>query len=126
MSAHRQAADAPAQSEEANPLFLLREVLREQGPASAEQLARRMRRPLAVVQAMLEHWRRRGRVLELPAEPGADSGGACAGGACGACDGCGSRRQQTPARFAWQERPCFGIDAAGRRPLASPLARATT
>ena len=126
MSAHRQAAHALAQPEEASPLFLLREILREQGPASAEQLTRRMRRPPTVVQAMLEHWRRRGRVLELPAEPGASSGGTCAGGACGACGGCGSHRQQAPARYAWQERPCFGIDAAGHRPLASPVVRGAT
>ena len=115
-----------AQAGHGSPLFALREVLRQQGPASAEQLARRMRRPPAVVQAMLEHWRRRGRVLALPAEAAAGSGGACTGGTCAACGGCGSRREPASARYAWQVRPCFGLGAAGQPPPPSPLARAAT
>lgn len=93
-------------------LFELREALRGHGPASASELAQRLQRPPAVVQAMLEHWQRRGRVRIV--EPGAapvgsspadgtlrnsgNSGnsarsadpGGCGSGACSSCGSCAS------------------------------------
>ncbi|MDE2119105.1 MAG: hypothetical protein KGJ64_00285 [Betaproteobacteria bacterium] len=97
-------------------LFELREALRGHGPASAAELARRLQRPPAVVQAMLEHWQRRGRVRIV--EPGAAPSGGCGSGACSSCGSCSSAppaggdaraERLPPARYAWCEQRVVGV-----------------
>lgn len=95
-------------------LFGLRDALRQRGPASAAELARRLQRPEAVVQAMLEHWLRRGRVQRLaPARAEAPDAphGACSSGACSSCGSCSPTRGHVAALYAWCEHTRLPIQA---------------
>ncbi len=97
-----------------NGLFGLREALRRHGPATVTQLARQLGHPRGVVQAMLEHWQRRGRVAEVaPAPAGRShaSAGACGSGACARCGSCASAKAPVVEadgdenlRYAWCEQ----------------------
>ena len=66
------------------PLFALRDRLREQGMATASQLAAAMGLPRATIEDMLAHWQRRGRV-ELVAPGAGDGCGSACGGGCSGC-----------------------------------------
>lgn len=68
-----------------NPLFALRERLREQGAATASQLALVLHLPRATVEDMLAYWQRRGRVEAVALGAAGNCGPACSGGQCGSC-----------------------------------------
>jgi hypothetical protein len=68
-----------------NPLFQVRDLLRQRGMATAAQLAAELRLPSGVVEDMLAHWGRRG----LVAEVGASGSGSCASGGRRGCSSCG-------------------------------------
>ena len=94
----------------AGGLFLLRETLRQQGPLSRSELARCLRRPPSVIQAMLEHWAKRGRLqVVAPAAAQAQPAAGCAPRACHGCAGCATAGADArdggggEPRYAWCE-----------------------
>lgn len=115
----------PGSMTQATPagLFELREALREHGAASLSELALRLRRPQGVVEAMLEHWSRRGHVQVLPPRRADGASGApapsrgCGGGSCGSCGACaaptpGPHGGSHAVLYAWREQRCLGLHAA--------------
>ncbi len=81
-----------------NPLFALRDSLREQRMATAGQLATRLNLSTPVVQDMLGHWIRRG-CVELVRV--ADGG--CGSGGCAGCRQCGS--SAVSEIYRWCDQP---------------------
>ncbi len=67
-----------------NPLFDVREALRARQMATPAQLAAELQLPTSAVEAMLEHWVRRG----LAAPAAAQAGAACGSGGCTTCGAC--------------------------------------
>lgn len=80
-----------------NPLFDVREALRARQMATPAQLAAELQLPTSAVEAMLEHWVRRG----LAAPAAAMSGAACG---CGGCASCGACATAAPANvvYVWK------------------------
>ena len=81
-----------------NPLFAVRDGLRQHGVATASQLAAELELPRAVVESALDHWSRRG--YAQPVSLAAD--GACSAG-CSSCSACLSGEQGTA--FLWHDGP---------------------
>lgn len=69
------------------PLFAVRDCLREQGMATASQLAATLSLSRGMIEDMLDYWQRRGRVERLVSGNDAGCGSACGSG--GGCSGCG-------------------------------------
>ncbi|MEJ2632706.1 MAG: FeoC-like transcriptional regulator [Acidihalobacter sp.] len=68
-----------------NPLFAVRDRLREEGEATASQLAAILHLPRGTVEDMLAHWQRRGRVEPVVLGFGNGCASGCGGGACSSC-----------------------------------------
>ena len=77
-----------------NPLFAVRDALKEQEIATAGQLATLLQFPQTRVEEILQHWQRRGLVEQVLA---ATSNG-CNSGGCSSCSGCGP----SPTRYHWR------------------------
>ncbi len=70
-----------------NPLFAVRDLLRERRVATTGQLATELKLPQEVVDDVLAHWQRRGLIESETVE----TGGGCGIGSrasCGGCNGC--------------------------------------
>lgn len=82
-------------------LFTVRDFLREQGAATASQIAGSLQLPRATIEDALLHWQRRGQVEVV--EPEMAGGGCSSGKKAGSCDagGCGGASCGTapPASF---------------------------
>lgn len=70
-----------------NPLFAVRDLLRERHVATSTQLANTLRLPPDVVDDVLAHWQRRGLIEREPVETGGGCGIASRS-SCGGCNGC--------------------------------------
>jgi FeoC like transcriptional regulator len=81
-----------------NPLFALRDCLRERRMATAGELAAHLQLATAVVEDMLGHWIRRGSV-EAVRSTGVD----CGSGGCASCRRCAS--DAAPALYRWRDQP---------------------
>ncbi len=80
-----------------DPLFALRETLRAaDGGVSAAQLAAALGLSRTVVDALLAHWQRRGRVV-------ASAAGGCGDG--GSCAACASRCVGATELYRWHDTP---------------------
>lgn len=79
-----------------NPLFAIRNRLRDRGPASISQLAAELQLPADSVTELLAHWQRRGQVEQLTA-----SGGACASGCGGGCGSCSIPKAPALVAYRW-------------------------
>ncbi|WP_308388209.1 FeoC-like transcriptional regulator [Acidithiobacillus sp. AMEEHan] len=87
-----------------NALFAVRDLLREGASLSGEEIAQRLSLPTGIVEAALEHWRSRQKLLVLqPLAAAANcSSGGCGSGACG--KGCGSGKPSRPTTlYRWRE-----------------------
>lgn len=82
-----------------NPLFAVRDCLRQRQLASAEEIAACVHVPVAVAQDMLAHWVRRGLIERLDAQ-----GATCSTGACIRCGVCGSGHTAT-VLYRWRGGP---------------------
>ncbi|MGC8703097.1 MAG: FeoC-like transcriptional regulator [Thiomonas sp.] len=87
-----------------NPLFAVRDCLRQRQLASAAEIAACVQVPVAVAQDMLAHWVQRGLIARLDAQ-----GATCNTGACARCGACGSGHTAT-VLYRW----CGGPSAAAR------------
>jgi len=83
----------------ANPLFAVRDCLRQRQLASAEEIAACVHVPVAVAHDMLAHWVRRGLIERLDAH-----GATCSTGACARCGACGSGRAAA-VLYRWRVEP---------------------
>lgn len=68
-----------------NPLFAVRDCLRDRQLASAAEVAACVQVPVVVAQDMLAHWVQRGLIERLDAQ-----GASCGSGSCQHCGACGS------------------------------------
>lgn len=94
-----------------NPLFDVRQVLRARQMATPAQIAAELQLPTSAVEAMLEHWVRRG--LAAPAK--AESAAACGSGGCNTCGACAAA---APAHVVYLWRGGADDAAAPRTPRA--------
>lgn len=77
-----------------NPLFAVRDLLRQRQVATSGQLASELELPHDVVDDVLAHWQRRGMIESETVE----TGGGCGIGSrssCGGCNGCDIARKIT-------------------------------
>ena len=87
-----------------NPLFAVRDLLRERQIATSGQLASELSLPADVVDDVLAHWQRRGLIESETVE----TGGGCGIGSrstCGGCNGCEAAKNvsdQIPAISAYR------------------------
>ncbi len=93
-----------------NPLFAVRDCLREKQPASAAEIAACVQVSALVAEDMLAHWVQRGLVERIDAQ-----GGACSSGSCGSCGQCGTRKTAA-ALYQWR-----GLQAAAVSPSKAPV-----
>ncbi|MEJ2291778.1 MAG: FeoC-like transcriptional regulator [Deinococcales bacterium] len=80
-----------------NPLFAVRDRLREESLATSWQLASDLQLSPAVVEDVLGHWLRRGQVERIELGPQ----GGCGGRSCARCGLCSSAGLQ-PAAYRWR------------------------
>ena len=82
-----------------NPLFAVRERLRDGGAATLSQLAAELRLSPELIQDLLGHWQRRGQVELLSL-----AGSACASGCgSGGCNGCQLPQSGGLTVFRWRD-----------------------
>jgi hypothetical protein len=79
-----------------NPLFAVRNCLRDRQLASASEIAACVLAPAAVVEDMLAHWVLRGLVERLDGQ-----GATCSSGSCQRCGACGSGKSPV-AVYQWR------------------------
>lgn len=63
-----------------NPLFAVRDLMKQLNIASSAHIAYELKLPVEIVDDMLTHWQRRGLI-----EPVQSIGGGCSSGQCGSC-----------------------------------------
>ena len=93
-----------------NPLFAVRDCLREKQLASAAEIAACVQVSAPVAEDMLAHWVQRGLVEQIDAQ-----GGTCSSGSCGSCGQCGTRKTAA-ALYQWR-----GQQAAAASPTKAPV-----
>jgi hypothetical protein len=93
-----------------NPLFAVRDCLRDRQLASASEIAACVQAPAAVVEDMLAHWVQRGQVARLDGQ-----GATCSSGSCQRCGACGSGKS-TAAVYQWR-----GTQAAAQSAQKQPV-----
>jgi len=93
-----------------NPLFAVRDCLRQRQLASAAEIAACVQVPVAVAQDMLAHWVQRGLIARLDAQ-----GATCSSGACAQCGACGSGRTAAVV-YQWRG-PQPGAQPTVKRPV---------
>jgi|GEM_PF-1830339 hypothetical protein len=93
-----------------NPLFAVRDCLRQRQLASAAEVAACVQVPVAVVEDMLAHWVQRGLIERLDAQ-----GAACGSGSCQRCGACGSGHTAA-AVYQWR-----GTQAAAQPSARHPV-----
>ncbi|WP_449369545.1 FeoC-like transcriptional regulator [Thiomonas sp.] len=86
-----------------NPLFAVRDCLRDRQLASAAEIAACVQVSTPIAEDMLAHWVQRGLIERIDAQ-----GGVCSSGSCGSCGLCGARK--TAALYQWR----------GSKPDATP------
>lgn len=103
---------APARStvdQTTNPLFAVRNCLRDRQLASAAEIAACVQLPTLVTEDVLAHWVQRGLVERLDAQ-----GASCSAGSCQRCGMCGTSKS-TAAVYQWR-----GVRAAAAPVAAKP------
>lgn len=93
-----------------NPLFAVRDCLRDRQLASAAEIAACVQAPLPVVEDMLAHWVQRGLVERLDAQ-----GASCSSGSCQRCGACGAGKSAA-AVYQWR-----GVQAAAQSVAKHPV-----
>ncbi|OYV33614.1 MAG: FeoC [Thiomonas sp. 20-64-5] len=88
-----------------NPLFAVRDCLRDKQIASAAEIAACVQVPTLVAEDMLAHWVHRGLIERLDAQ-----GAACSTGACQRCGACGTSKTAA-AVYQWR-----GIQSTAEQP----------
>ncbi|MDY0329903.1 MAG: FeoC-like transcriptional regulator [Thiomonas sp.] len=78
-----------------NPLFAVRDCLRDRQLASAAEIAACVQVSTPIAEDMLAHWVQRGLIERIDAQ-----GGVCSSGSCGGCGLCGARK--TAALYQWR------------------------
>lgn len=92
-----------------NPLFAVRNCLRDRQLASAAEIAACVQVSTPVAEDMLAHWVQRGLVERLDAQ-----GASCSTGSCQRCGMCGTSKSAA-AVYQWR-----GLQAAAAPPAAKP------
>jgi hypothetical protein len=82
-----------------NPLFAVRERLRDGGAATLSQLAAELHLSPDLVRELLAHWQRRGHVETLSV----GSNGCGSGCSSGGCNGCQVMQRMDLTGYAWRD-----------------------